>query len=619
MNQEYMMKETHPGAGQHMEYANSDSSRTKYIPEDYGNKEEEQEPVADLETIHTFERVGTHAQYYEKEGLRTEGDGIDHIGQHQKKLNFKTFMAFVALSFLWTSSQIPVYLFGGIPPEIYSVLGGEDRWIWMILSNLLALAAVCPFVGAMSDLLGRRYVAIMGACLIIIGMIVCSTATKMNNFIGGMAIAGVGAGINELTALAGTSELAPTSKRGFYVGMMVFTILPWCPSVLYAQLINSASNFRYVGLVCGVWAFIGLVMTLCFYFPPPRPNSKGYSRKEILKRIDYVGGFLSIGGVLTFLMGLEWGGYNYGWKTAHVLVPLILGACLIIAYIFWEWKGARYPMVPKRLGKNPRILVLTLVITFISGFNFFSILFFWPTQAFNMYGNDPVGVGLRGLPIGFAILLGAVLVLFLLSITGGQIRLLLVLSSIVMTAGVGAMSIATPVNLPTMWGILIVAGLGIGGIVVPASIVTTIICPDDLIATITALSLSIRVLGGAIGYTIYWNVFYPRFVTAATQIVGIEALVEQLGVYNGTLITEIVTLAGNAEFALLRQTIDAIPGGAPPYAYDVVIEATQWAFADAYKWVYYVSIAFGVVSIIASACLGDIKKYMDDHVAVVYE
>jgi hypothetical protein len=36
----------------------------------------------------------------------------------------------------------------------------------------------------------------------------------MNTFIAGMAIAGVGAGINELTSLAVTSELAPVKKRG---------------------------------------------------------------------------------------------------------------------------------------------------------------------------------------------------------------------------------------------------------------------------------------------------------------------------------------------------------------------------------------------------------------------
>jgi hypothetical protein len=43
----------------------------------------------------------------------------------------------------------------------------------------------------------------------------------------------------------------------------------------------------------------------------------------------------------------------------------------------------------------------------------------------------------------------------------------------------------------------------------------------------------------------------------------------------------------------------------------------QEAYAEAYPWVYYASIAFGGVVILASAFLGDISKYMDDHVAVV--
>jgi hypothetical protein len=35
----------------------------------------------------------------------------------------------------------------------------------------------------------------------------------------------------------------------------------------------------------------------------------------------------------------------------------------------------------------------------------------------------------------------------------------------------------------------------------------TIICPDDLIATVAALTLAIRVIGGSIGYCVYYNVF----------------------------------------------------------------------------------------------------------------
>ena len=186
--------------------------------------------------------------------------------------------------------------------------GGTDRWVWFILANLLSLAAVCPFTGSISDLIGRRWVALIGAGCIVVGMIICSTAHTMNIFICGMVFAGIGAGVNELTALAATSELAPTSQRGKYVAVLVFTIVPFCPSVLYAQLIAYYSSWRWIGCFCAIWAFIGLVITACFYFPPPRVNSQGLSRRQVLGEIDYLGGLLSISGMLLFMMGMQWGG-----------------------------------------------------------------------------------------------------------------------------------------------------------------------------------------------------------------------------------------------------------------------------------------------------------------------
>jgi hypothetical protein len=157
-------------------------------------------------------------------------------------------------------------------------------------------------------------------------------------------------------------------------------------------------------------------------------------------------------------------------------------------------------MFPGRIKQDPRVLLLTLLITFISGANFFSALMFWPTQAFNVYGHDPVGVGLRTFPAGMAIMVGACLVLWLLSVFRGRNKELMIFSSVIMTAGTASLACATRENLNTLWGLLILGGLGIGGIVVPASIITTIICPDDLIATVSALTLSIRVIGGSIGY-----------------------------------------------------------------------------------------------------------------------
>ncbi|KAJ5595549.1 uncharacterized protein N7459_001757 [Penicillium hispanicum] len=536
-----------------------------------------------------------------------------HESEKDISMTFRRFMGFTAMAFLWTGSQIPVYFFGGIPPYIYRSIGGADRWVWFVLANLLSLAGVCPFVGSLSDLIGRRYVAIIGASLICLGMIVSSTAHTMNIFIAGMAIAGAGAGVNELTALAATSEMAPTRKRGVYVAVLIFTIVPFCPSVLWAQLIAYYSSWRYVGAFCGAWNAFGLLITVCFYFPPPRINSVGLSRGEIIGRLDFVGGLLSITGLIVFLAGLQWGGYMYPWSSAHVLVPLIIGFFLLVAFAFWEIYGAKYPIFPTRLKQEPRTLGLTLVITFISGANFFSVLMFWPTESFNVYGHDPVDVGVRSLPIGFGILAGACIVLVLLSVFRGHNKELLIVSSALMTAGCGSLAIGRLDNLYQLWGLLILAGLGIGGIVVPASIITTIICPDDLIATISALTLSIRVVGGGIGYCIYYNVFISKFVPAAKYYIG-GVMMTEINITNAEVITEVIELTG----ASLLGDIKMIPGiDGNKTAYEMVITAGQIAYSESYKWVYYASIAFGAVSIVAACFLGPITKYMTDHVAVV--
>ncbi|EEA26937.1 hypothetical protein TMatcc_004782 [Talaromyces marneffei ATCC 18224] len=541
--------------------------------------------------------------------IEVVGDSSD-----DEPMTMKRFLGLTAMAFLWTGSQIPIYLFGGIPPYIYASIGGADRWIWFVLANLLALAGICPFVGSLSDLLGRRYVAILGATLVCLGLIVSSTANTMNTFIGGMAISGAGAGINELTALSATAEMAPTRKRGTYIAALILTILPWSASVMWAQLIAYHSNWRYVGLLAGIWNSLGLICTVFFYFPPQRDNSQGLSKKEIISRIDFVGGFLSIAGLILFLAGMQWGGYQYSWKTAHVLVPLILGFFILVAFGFWEVYGARYPMIPSKIIQEPRTLGLTLLITWISGANFISVILFWPTQSFNQFGHDPVGVGLRSLPVGYGILAGACITLCLLSYMKGQIKALMIGSSVLMTAGCGAMAVARTDNLSTLWIILIIGSLGIGGIVVPASIMTTIICPDDLIATVAALTLSIRVVGGAIGYTIYFNIFINKFTTNSIYYIG-GLMSTELGITNVTYITEAIQLT-TASLLKELQTIPGIAGNTT--AYEMVVAAGQVAYAESYKYVYLASIAFGALSIGAALFLDDITKYMDDHVAVQY-
>lgn len=94
-------------------------------------------------------------------------------------------MSLTAMSFLWVGSQIPLYLYGAVLPLIYSDIGGADgTYLWMIIGYLIPNAALCPFVGALSDMFGRKSVAIVGQILLMIGPIVVSTASTINAAIG---------------------------------------------------------------------------------------------------------------------------------------------------------------------------------------------------------------------------------------------------------------------------------------------------------------------------------------------------------------------------------------------------------------------------------------------------
>lgn len=131
-----------------------------------------------------------------------------------------------------------------------------------------------------------------------------------------------------------------------------------------------------------------------------------------------------------------------------------------------------------------------------------------------------------------------------------------------------------------------------------------------MIATVAALTLSIRVLGGATGYAIYFNVFSQKFVPNAVKYLGAACV--ELGI---TAAEEIEAVVGITAIGLLPE-LKTLPGVNTTEAYEKLVYAGQIAYAESYPWVYYVSLAFGGLSIVCSLFLGDIRKYMTDHVAV---
>jgi len=118
-------------------------------------------------------------------------------------------------------------------------IGGTSSEAWLGVANYLAVAAISPLVGSISDLIGRRYAALLGPIILAVGLIVVGTAHRIDVAIGGSAVAGVGAGLAETVGVAGLLELAPAKSRGTYAGLSILVDLPFGAALTYGTIPQS--------------------------------------------------------------------------------------------------------------------------------------------------------------------------------------------------------------------------------------------------------------------------------------------------------------------------------------------------------------------------------------------
>lgn len=170
----------------------------------------------------------------------------------------------------------------------------------------------------------------------------------------------------------------------------------------------------------------------------------------------------------------------------------------------------------------------------------------------------------------------------------------------------GGLAAVTPDRESLAIGLGTINGFGIGAVLVPAATVALTVCPDNTLATCVALSLTIRTLGGAIGTTIYFNVFEEKLKKKLPEYVAKYAI--QAGLPIQEVETFIVTLVTAPD------QITKIPGVTPAILNAAAI-GSRWGYAESLKYVWLTSIPFGVIAIILCLFLGNTAEYMTDRVA----
>jgi len=126
-----------------------------------------------------------------------------------------------------------------------------------------------------------------------------------------------------------------------------------------------------------------------------------------IKAIDWIGCLLIVGGTLMLLLGLEFGGATYAWNSSTTICLIVFGVVTAIIFGLYEWKLAKYPIMPTRIFQY-RSNLASLAVCFLHAFVFIASAYYLPLYFQAVLMASPIMSGVYILPMSLALALSSI-------------------------------------------------------------------------------------------------------------------------------------------------------------------------------------------------------------------
>jgi MFS family permease len=231
-----------------------------------------------------------------------------------------------------------------------------------------------------------------------IGSAVCATAPNSTALIIGRAIAGLGCAGLASGALIILANSVPLNRRPIYAGIIgsMFGIASVCGPPLGGAL-TSHLSWRwcfYINLPIGVIT----VLLLGFFFHPRQGELKTGTIREKLEDFDFVSLPFLFPGIISTLLGLQWGGSAYPWRSWRIVLLLCIAGVLFVCFIFIQLQRGDKATLPPRIASQRSVACGSIAALSI-GAAFLTLIYFVPLYFQVIKGVSAARSGVMILPI----------------------------------------------------------------------------------------------------------------------------------------------------------------------------------------------------------------------------